>query len=124
MTSPALTRLEREKSKQQWDNLHGVVTKEFNQLEGWVKNNTKKHMDELTKLLREDLSETEVRWACEEQIDILSNLKEAWQKKLDYIKSVLITMETKVLGAPMAESKKEEGTSKHRQFALSSGWNY
>ena len=78
-----------------------------------VKDKAQKHIDELTKILREHLSETEARWACEEQIDIISTLKEAWQKKLDYIKTVLSTMETEVLGVPMADSKKDEDTSKY-----------
>ena len=97
LSKSALTRQEHKKSKQQWDNLHGVVSKEFKHLEGWVKDIAQKHIDELTKILRTDLSETEVRWACEEQIEIISSLKEAWQKKLDYIKTVLSTMETEVL---------------------------
>ena len=95
-----------------------MVTKEFHSLEGWVKTNAQKHIDKLTKILRTDLSETEVRWACEEQIEIISSLKEAWQKKLDYIKTVLSTMETEVLGAPIADSKKDRERSKHRQFSL------
>ena len=74
-----------------------MVTKEFHSLEGWVTNYAQKHIDELTKILRTDLSDTEVRWECEAQIDIISSLKEAWQKKLDYIKTVLITMVTEVL---------------------------
>ena len=61
MANPALTRLEREKSKQQWDNLTKVVTREFNSLEGWVKTNAQKHIDKLTKILKTDLSDTEVR---------------------------------------------------------------
>ena len=77
MWSLALTRQEYKKSKQHWDNLHGVVTKEFKHLEMWVKDNAQKHVDELAKMIREDLSETENQWACEEKIDIITNLKEA-----------------------------------------------
>ena len=61
MSSPALTRQEQEKSKQQWDNLHRVVMKEFKHLEVWVKDNAQKHVDKLTKILREDLSEAETQ---------------------------------------------------------------
>ena len=95
-----------------------MVTKEFNNLEGWVKDKAQKHIDELTKALRENLSKAEFRWTCEEQFEIISSLKEIWQKKLDYIKTVLNTMETEVLGAPIADSKKDEDTSEHRQFTL------
>ena len=100
MSVPARTRQEREKSKQKWDNLTKVVQKEFHSLESWVKNNAQKHIDKLTKNLSGDLSETELRWECEAQIDIVSSLKEAWQKKLDYIKTVLGQMETEVLELP------------------------
>ena len=77
-----------------------------------------KHIDELTKNLNGDLSDTKLRWECEAQIDIMSSLKEAWQKKLDYIKTVLGQMETEVLGAPIADSEEAEDKSEHRQFAL------
>ena len=37
MSSPALTRQKRQRSKKQWDNLLQVVTKEFTNLESWSK---------------------------------------------------------------------------------------
>ena len=75
-------------------------------------------MDKLSKILREDLSKAETQWTCEEKIDIIANLKEAWQKKLEYIKSVLLKMVGEVLGAPVADTKKDKDTSKARQFTL------
>ena len=48
----------------------------------------------------------------------MSSLKEARQKKLDYIKYLLGQMETKVLAAPIADSDEAEDKSEHRQFAL------
>ena len=51
-------------------------------------------------------------------IDIMTTVKETWQKKLDYIKSVLTTFEQEFLGAPLAETESEEDTSKHRLFTL------
>ena len=89
MTSPALTRLEHQRNRQQWDSFLQVVTKEFTNLETWVKDHVQKHLDELTKILRGDLSEAEFKWASEEQIEIIANLQETWQKKLSYIKYVL-----------------------------------
>ena len=89
-----------------------MVQKEFHSLESWVKNNAQKHIDKLAKNLSGDLSETELRWECEAQIDIVSSLREAWQKKLDYIKTVLGTMETEVLGAPIADSEEAKDTRK------------
>ena len=78
MTSPALTRLEHERSKWQWNNFLQMVRKEFTNLEAWVKDQAQKHLDELIKILRGHLSEAEVQWASEEQIDILTNLQTTW----------------------------------------------
>ena len=60
-----------------------MVTKEFTNLETQVKDHGQKNLDELTKFLRGDLSEAEVQLASEEQIDIIANLQDTWQKKLD-----------------------------------------
>ena len=95
-----------------------MVTKEFASLEAWVKTNAHKHLDKLTKILKTDLSDNDIRWEYEAQIDIIATLKETWQKKLDYIKSVLTTLETEVLRAPLTETELEEDTSEHRLFAL------
>ena len=92
--------------------------REFNSLEGWVKSNAQKHVDKMKKILKTDLTDTDIRWECEAQIDIISSLKEAWQKKLDYIKSVLTTLETEVLGTLLADSEKDEDISKHRFFSM------
>ena len=94
------------------------MQKEFTSLEVWVKTNAQKHIDKLTKILKTDLSDNDIRWECEAQIDIIATLKETWQKKLDYIKSVLATLETEVLGAPLTETESEEDTSEHRLFTL------
>ena len=102
MLVAARTRLEREQNKKRWDSLTRLVQGEFASLEVWVKSNAQKHIDELTKILKTDLSDNDVRWECEAQ---------TWQKKLDYIKSVLTTLETEVLGAPLTATKSEEDTS-------------
>ena len=73
MSVAALTRLEQEKSKQQWDNLTRLVQGEFNSLECWIKYNAQKHIDKLTKILKTDLSDTDIRWECEAQIDIIQS---------------------------------------------------
>ena len=118
MSVAAGTRLECEQNKQRWDSLTGKVQGEFTSLEVWVKSNAQTHIDKLTKILKTDLSDNDIRWEGEAHIDIIVTLKETWQKKLDYIKSVLTTLETEVLGAPLAETESEEDTSKHRLFPL------
>ena len=89
------------------------MTKELGSLDAWVKTTAHKHLDKLTMILKTDLSDIDIRWECEAQIDIMTTLKETWQKKLDYIKSVLTTLEQEVLGAPLAETESKEDTSKH-----------
>ena len=54
---------------------------------------------------------------CQEKIDIIANLKEAQQKKLEYIKYVLLKIK-EVHGVPVADTKKDENTSKRRHFIL------
>ena len=39
--------------------------KEFGSLEVWVRDTAQKHLDELTKILKTDLSDNEVRWEFE-----------------------------------------------------------
>ena len=59
MMSQALTRQAQALSKQKWDNSLSLIAKEFKMLEAWVMESPQKHQDKLTKILREDLSETE-----------------------------------------------------------------
>ena len=61
----ARTRLEREQNKKRWDSLSGLVHKEFASLESWVTTNAQPKLDELTKVLKTDLSDNDIRWECE-----------------------------------------------------------
>ena len=70
-----LTREQKLRSKQKWDNGLGLVAKEFKSLEAWVIESPNKNQDDLTKHLRLDLSDTEVKWATEEKIEVLSGLQ-------------------------------------------------
>ena len=63
MTQP-LTRQAQTLSKQKWDNCLCLIAKEFKLLEAWVLDSPQKNQEELTKNLREDLSETEAKWAA------------------------------------------------------------
>ena len=75
MTQAPLTRDQKLKSKQKWDNSLGLVQKEFKTLEAWVLEVPQKHQEDLTKHLREDLSDTKVKWATEEKIEVISGLQ-------------------------------------------------
>ena len=69
-----LTREQKLRSKQKWDNGLGLVAKEFKTLEAWVLETPQKHQEDLTKHLREDLSDNEVKWGIEEKIEVMSPL--------------------------------------------------
>ena len=73
---------------------------------------------ELTKALTGDLSDNDLRWECETQIDVITTLRETGHKKLEYLKDLLQQLQSQVLGAPLAETESEEDTSKHRLYAL------
>ena len=65
MTQP-LTRDQKLRSKQKWDNGLGLVAYEFKALEAWVLEVPTKHQEDLTKHLRNKLTDNEVKWATEE----------------------------------------------------------
>ena len=118
MISQALTRQAHEQSKQRWEGLLGLVTKEFKLLEAWVKDNAQKQQDKLTETLREDLLDTEPKWACQEKLDLLVSLQKAWKKKLSYLNSLLQKMENEVLGALTAASQDDTDSINSCQFKI------
>ena len=113
-----LTGEQKLRSKQKWDNGLGRVAKEFKTLEAWVLESPQKHQEDLTKHLREDLSEPEIKWTTEEKIEVLSTLQKAWEKKLLYISNLLGKLEEEVVNAPVATPQDKEDTCETRQFNL------
>ena len=112
-----LTREQKLRSKQKWNNSLGLVAKEFKTLEAWVLEAPQKHQEDLTKHLREDLSEPEVKWATEEKIEVMSTLQKSWEKKLLYISNLLGKLEEEVVNTP-ATAQDEEDTYETRHFNL------
>ena len=60
MTQP-FTRALKLESKKRWDNRLGLATYEFKALEAWVVEEPTKKQEDLTKNLRQDQMESEVR---------------------------------------------------------------
>ena len=77
-----------------------------------------KHQEDLTKHLREDLSEPEAKWNAQEKIEVLSTLQKSWEKKLLYISNLLGKLEEEVVNAPTSTAQDEEDTCETRQFNL------
>ena len=117
MTQP-LTREQKLRSKQKWDNGLRLVGKEFKSLEAWVIESPNKNQDDLTKHLRLDLSDTEVKWVTEEKIEVMSGLQKSWEKKLQYISKLLGELQEEVAKAPAATTQEDEETYETRQFNL------
>ena len=109
-----LNRLEWAHSRQCWDNLTTLVDKEFKGLEGWMANNANPKTIKLARWLADGLSDNEARWEAESQLEIIATLTKTGQRKLDYIEELLGKLQTQVLGAPLAESDKDEDTSEAR----------
>ena len=119
MSAPKpLTRQERAYSKQCWDNLTTLIDKEFKGLEDWMANEANPKVIELTRRLTEDLSDNEARWECESQLGVLATQTKSGQRKIDYIEELLGKLQSQVLGAPLAESDKDEDTSEARLYDL------
>ena len=114
----ALTRDQKLKSQKELDNSLGLITTEFKTLEAWVLESPQKQQEDLTKHLREDLSEPEVKWATEEKIEVMSTLQKSWEKKLLYISNLLGKLEEEVVNAPVSTAQDEEDTYETRQFNL------
>ena len=66
MTQP-LTRDQKLRSKQKWDNGLGLVAYEFKVLEAWVLEVPTKHQEDLTKHLRNKLTDNEVFWVTKKK---------------------------------------------------------
>ena len=95
-----------------------LVDKEFKGLEGWMAINANPKTIELARRLADGLSDNEARWEAESQLEIIATLTKTGQCKLDYIEELLGKLQTQVLGAPLAESDKDEDTSEARLYDL------
>ena len=119
MANPApkpLTRQERERSRQCWDNLTALIEKEFKGLEGWMTKEAHPKVTELNKLLAGDLKDNDARWECETQLGIIATLNKTGLKKIAFIDELLGKLQSQVLGAPIAETDQDEDTSEARLF--------
>ena len=88
MMQPLIRALKLE-SKNRRDNGLGLATYEFKALEAWVVEEPTKKQEDLTKQLRLDQTESEVRWQTEEQIEIMKGIQNTYDKKLQYITKLL-----------------------------------
>ena len=114
----ALTREQKLRSKQKSDNSLGLLAKEFKTLEAWVLESPQKNQEDLTKHLREDLSEPEAKWTAQEKIEVLATLQKSWEKKLQYITNLLGKLKEEVLNTPAAITQDDKDTCNSRQFNL------
>ena len=60
-----VTREEKEKSKQEFDDLVFLIYQELRGIEGWLLNTANKKLTNVDKLLTGDLKNAEKSWECE-----------------------------------------------------------
>ena len=75
-----LTRAQKLQSKQRWNNGLGLAAYEFKALEAWVLEEPTKKQEDLTKHLRLEQTESEVKWVTEEKIKVIQGIKNTWEK--------------------------------------------
>ena len=118
MTQP-LTRAQKLESKQRQDNGLGLTAYEFKALEAWVLEVPTKQQEDLTKHLRLEQTDNEVKWATEEKIEVMTGTQKTWDKKLQYISKILGDLQEKVANAPASTA--QEKKTLMRQGHLTSG---
>ena len=114
----ALTRALKLESKNRWDNRLRLATYEFKALEAWVMEEPTKKQEDLTKHLRLEQTESEVRWQTEEQIEIMKGILNTWEKKLQFITKLLGGLQEEVANAPAPMSPDDDDTYQSRSFNL------
>ena len=77
-----------------------------------------KKQEDLTKHLRLEQTESEVRWQTEEQIEIMKGIQHTWDKKLQYISKLLNGLQDEVANAPAPVSPDDDDTYQSRSFNL------
>ena len=117
MTQP-LTRALKLESKNRWDNGLGLAAYEFKALEAWVLEEPTKRQEDLTKHLRLEQTESEVKWATEEKIEVMQGIKNTWEKKLQFITKILGNLQEEVANAPAPTSPDDKGNYETRSFSL------
>ena len=63
-----VTREEKEKSKQEFEDLLYLLHQELRDIEGWLLNTANKKLTDIDKLLKGDLKNAEKRWECEVEL--------------------------------------------------------
>ena len=113
-----LTRDQKLRSKQRWDNGLGLAAYEFKALEAWVLEVPTKQQEDLTKHLRLEQTDNEVKWATEEKIEVMTGTQKTWDRKLQYISKILGDLQEEVSNAPAPTAQEEEDTYETRSFNL------
>ena len=103
----SLTRDQKLRSKQKGDNRLGLVAYQFKALEAWVLEVPTKQQEDLTKHLRLEQTDNEVKWATEEKIEVMTGIQKTWDKKLQYIAKILGGLQEEVANAPAPTSSED-----------------
>ena len=92
-----VTREEKEKSKQEFDDLVFLIYQELRGIEGWLLNTANKKLTNIDKLLKGDLKNVEKRWECEAELQIVKTYIKTGQAKVNFVATLIDRLNEQVL---------------------------
>ena len=111
-----VTREEKEKSKQEFEDLLYLLHQELRDIEGWLLNTANKKLNEIDKLLKGDLKNAEKRWECEAELRIVKTYIKTGQSKVDFVATLIDRLNEQVLHAPHKVKDSDDDTSESRLY--------
>ena len=84
-----VTREEKEKSKQEFEDLLYLLHQDLRDIEGWLLNTANKKLTDIDKLLKGDLKNAEKRWECEVELRIIKTYIKTGQSKVDFVATLI-----------------------------------
>ena len=92
-----ITQEEKEKSKQEFEDLLYHLHQELRDIEGWLLNTANKKLTEIDKLLKGDLKNAEKHWECEAELRIVKTYIKTGQSKVDFVATLIDRLNEQVL---------------------------
>ena len=111
-----VTREEKEKSKQEFEDLLYLLHQDLRDIEGWLLNTANKKLTDIDKLLKGDLKNAEKRWECEAELRIVKTYIKTGQSKVDFAATLVDRLNEQVLRAPHKVTDSDDDTSESRLY--------
>ena len=111
-----VTREEKEKSKQEFEDLLYLLHQELRDIEGGLLNTANKKLNDIDKLLKGDLKNAEKHWEAEAELRIVKTYIKTGQSKVDFVATLIDRLNEQVLRAPHKIKDSDEDTSESRLY--------